>query len=102
MCILAVNDIFVCCLPLQFYGGAAQDFGTARPLWESYGWSLFKLQDPPAAANLDDVKIQVRNSINRLFPTLLAGASCVFPLFANHQLLLHCAIPWWQGICLKD
>ena len=75
---LAVNDVFVCyiccCLPLQFYGGAAQDFGAARPLWESYGWSIFKLQDPPAAANLDNVKIQVRNSI-----TITVSNCCVAP-----------------------
>jgi hypothetical protein len=55
-----------CCLSLpQFYGGAAQDFGSARPLWESYGWSLFKLQDPPAESNLDHVKIQVQGTTQK-------------------------------------
>lgn len=40
------------------YGGAVQDFGPTRPLWESYGWSLFKLQDPPANTSKADVNIQ--------------------------------------------
>lgn len=44
---------------LQIYGGAAQDFGSARTNWESYGWSLFKLMDPPAGTYKDHVKIQV-------------------------------------------
>jgi hypothetical protein len=55
----------ICCMwspLLQFYGGAAQDFGPLRPLWESYGWSLFRLQNPPAESNLEYVKIQVSRS----------------------------------------
>lgn len=47
---------------MQIYGGAAQDFGsgaTGKPNWESYGWSLFKLQNMPIEH--DDIKIQVRS-----------------------------------------
>jgi hypothetical protein len=46
------------------YGGAAQDFGTGRANWETYGWSLFKLAARPGDAAPEetpstDVKIQV-------------------------------------------
>ena len=65
----------ICCMwspLLQFYGGAAQDFGPLRPLWESYGWSLFRLQNPPAESNLEYVKVQVSRSKSRhALPALL-------------------------------
>lgn len=34
-------------LRLQVYGGAAQDFGSGKANWETYGWSLFKLAKRP-------------------------------------------------------
>jgi hypothetical protein len=61
-----LNDCLLCaflpCLvppPMQIYGGTAQDFGPTRPNWESYGWSLFKLSNPPDSTYNTDVKVQV-------------------------------------------
>lgn len=35
-------------LLLQVFGGAAQEFGSLKPSWESYGWSLFRPPMPPS------------------------------------------------------
>lgn len=40
------------------YGGAAQDFGTYKTAWETYGWSLFKMPAPPTDQDVNWAWIQ--------------------------------------------
>jgi len=57
---------------VQVYGGAAQDFGTYKTAWETYGWSLFKMPAPPTDQDVNWAWIQV-STASRLRSARLAA-----------------------------
>lgn len=63
---------------VQFYGAAAQDFGSQKPDWETYGWALFRT--PAIPANVYDknrIEIQVSElwGKTRKMVVVMVGAS---------------------------
>lgn len=79
---------------MQVYGGAAQDFGTARPNWESYGWSMFRLADPPTG-NRPDVIIQVNSGSSQAYRQ--RAASCALVVLAEQLLMPNIAVQSYTG-----
>lgn len=46
-------------LLLQLYGGSAQNFGSSRPNWSSYGWAAFAVPAKPAGSPLTQARLEV-------------------------------------------
>lgn len=46
-------------LLLQLYGGSAQNFGSSRPNWLSYGWAAFAVPAKPAGSPLTKARLEV-------------------------------------------
>lgn len=58
---------------LQLHGGSAQDFGSSRPNWASYGWAAFAIPAAPAGSPLTKARVEVRKSQQLLVAAELAG-----------------------------